>query len=103
MNVEQWACSVCGKVGPGRIPKGGDGSEIFPTRHKHGGKLCVGYCEAAQLVKPSGDDTTTCVYYQIMGEDDWVGECETIIPDKEHLLALSRCPTCKRPIFILEP
>ena len=50
MSDEQWSCRVCGKVGPGRIPKGGDGSEIYPTRHKHEGKLCQGYFEAADPV-----------------------------------------------------
>ena len=56
MSGEQWACRVCGKVGPGRIPKGGDGSEIFPTRHKHEGKLCPGYVEAAEPVKADKDN-----------------------------------------------
>ena len=47
MSIERWKCRVCGKIGLGRIPKGGDGTEILPTRHKHQGKLCPGYIEAA--------------------------------------------------------
>jgi len=32
--AEKVKCSVCGRIVSGRIPKGGDGSILFPYRHK---------------------------------------------------------------------
>ena len=35
-------CRDCDKLTSGRVPKGGDGSFVFPRRHKIKGKDCPG-------------------------------------------------------------
>lgn len=37
-------CSICGNRYVGKVPKGGDGSVLFPRKHKRkiGDAICVG-------------------------------------------------------------
>ena len=52
-------CTICAKPSPGRIPKGGDGSALFPFPHleEEGGRPCDGqHEEGIYLEDPAGDD-----------------------------------------------
>ena len=45
-------CVICGKLTAGRFPKGGDGTFIFPRKHRHNGKSCHGtFYEARWVTK----------------------------------------------------
>lgn len=51
-------CSECGKVVSGRVPAGGDGSALFPWRHRAGGKfgqICTGTYTECQEDKDADD------------------------------------------------
>ncbi len=53
--VTRFKCVVCGLVTVGTLPRGpwgaeGDGSELWPTRHKVNGKPCPGNDRFAEWV-----------------------------------------------------
>jgi hypothetical protein len=47
----KFECNVCGKLTSGRVPKEGDGSFVFPRRHKVKGKDCPGNIKEARWVE----------------------------------------------------
>lgn len=55
-------CAVCGHVGPGYVPKGGDGSLLYPYPHTNKGRgvyaeRCHGdHVEAIIVGEPSHHD-----------------------------------------------
>ncbi len=54
MKITQFKCARCGKVTSGRQPRRGDGSLVYPRRHRIAGKLCEGSFEEAQWVTVNG-------------------------------------------------
>ncbi len=49
-------CGVCGKLTAGKVPKNGDGTLIFPRRHRVKGILCKGIFIAAEWIDVDNQD-----------------------------------------------
>lgn len=58
MGKTVFICSFCGKETKGRVPKGGDGSFVYPARHKVNGKNCPGNIKEAKWKSYPTDKTT---------------------------------------------
>lgn len=43
--ILKFKCSVCGKIGGGKMAKGGDGSFYYPRKHYNQNSLDPDYCE----------------------------------------------------------
>jgi hypothetical protein len=52
-DILAFKCLVCGYVSSGRRPKGGDGSLVYPRRHKSGGVQCAGNLQGTEWVQAS--------------------------------------------------
>lgn len=51
--LEKVRCSVCGRIYTARIPKGGDGTFLYPRRHQSLiGNPCKGNLQEAEYLNP---------------------------------------------------
>lgn len=47
-------CPICGKITGGRKPRGGDGTFLYPRRHRVGKELCEGvFMEGEWITEPA--------------------------------------------------
>lgn len=48
--IQKVRCTHCQKITVGRVPKGGDGSVLFPNWHGRDGRKCPGVFSEGQLI-----------------------------------------------------